>query len=214
MIEAANREHIRPDDVCLYYHIHTTRANGEQYTEANSLIANYKKDPRLLAERPDLVIYKEQAITRCAELLRTLVDGLTRRVNEAVLVPMPTSEPRGTEWRDDRLDRTCKLILEHTEHLRFMPYLDVLMTLQKAHAGGPRNPALIRSNLVWKSEEDVPSDCLVILFDDVLTTGAHFRACKDFVLERSPSCEVMGAFIAIHDWGGRLSAVRRSHKEE
>jgi hypothetical protein len=32
--------------------------------------------------------------------------------------------------------------------------------------------------------------------DDLLTTGSHYRAGKDMILERAPNCRVIGFFVA------------------
>lgn len=39
----------------------------------------------------------------------------------------------------------------------------------------------------------------IVLFDDVLTTGAHFRAYKDIILSHYPFCNVIGIFLAKYD---------------
>ena len=36
----------------------------------------------------------------------------------------------------------------------------------------------------------------IILFDDVVTTGAHFKACKQVIMERFPDKKVVGLFLA------------------
>lgn len=36
----------------------------------------------------------------------------------------------------------------------------------------------------------------IILFDDVLTTGAHFCSCKNLILKMFPNTIIIGVFIA------------------
>jgi predicted amidophosphoribosyltransferase len=36
----------------------------------------------------------------------------------------------------------------------------------------------------------------IMICDDVLTTGSHFRALKDMILEKKPGAKVIGLFIA------------------
>lgn len=40
-----------------------------------------------------------------------------------------------------------------------------------------------------------PPRDLIILFDDVLTTGSHFRACKDLLQEQFLNARIVGLFI-------------------
>ena len=115
--EMANRVNLKADDMCFYYHIHTTQSErGSGFTEANSLIEDFKKTPELLSSRPDLVVWKKDAVTKCARLLWSFLndrDGFFGPY-EPLLVPMPTSRPRGSDCRDDRLDDACGIVAKHT----------------------------------------------------------------------------------------------------
>jgi predicted amidophosphoribosyltransferase len=43
-------------------------------------------------------------------------------------------------------------------------------------------------------QSDVPTNIGIV--DDLLTTGSHFRAIKDKLLERLPHARIVGFFIA------------------
>jgi len=60
-----------------------------------------------------------------------------------------------------------------------------------------RDPAVIRQHLEWRGfGENVPDN--VILVDDVITSGGHFRACVEMIRENHPTTNVVGAFWAAH----------------
>jgi len=57
-------------------------------------------------------------------------------------------------------------------------------------------PADLVANYVIEETLASPEPQLIFVFDDVLTTGAHFRAVKQVLLSRFPSAELIGFFVA------------------
>jgi predicted amidophosphoribosyltransferase len=53
-------------------------------------------------------------------------------------------------------------------------------TVTAAHSGGSRDPVEIMDNFDWTGFENEEPETLVVI-DDVLTTGSHFRAFCDFI---------------------------------
>jgi len=62
-----------------------------------------------------------------------------------------------------------------------------------AHLGGSREVSEIKSLLIL---EDIPMDEFRVFFllDDMITSGAHFIACKDLLVERFPEIRIAGLF--------------------
>jgi len=60
-----------------------------------------------------------------------------------------------------------------------------------------RAPDVIRAHLGWQGFGDnIPAN--VLLVDDVITSGGHFRACVEVIREHHPDVNVIGAFWTAH----------------
>ena len=62
--------------------------------------------------------------------------------------------------------------------------------------GSRKKPEDLRSNYRFDEQQFAQLPQSVGIVDDLLTTGSHFRAMKDMILERSPECRVVGFFVA------------------
>lgn len=62
-----------------------------------------------------------------------------------------------------------------------------MMLIANKGAAGGRNRRLIKDNLKC-SQGRMPG--AVVLVDDVMTSGAHFRACAEFLRERGASVSI------------------------
>ena len=68
-------------------------------------------------------------------------------------------------------------------------------TVTSSHSGGNRNPKSIEANYQFDGFQKNPPD-FILVFDDVLTSGAHFRAFKDFLKKSGYNGKVYGIFLA------------------
>lgn len=94
---------LEPDDVCYYLGEYTAR-RGFAFSETNNLINNLRKpvDRRPLPEWR----YKEAAILTCGRMLR---DALNEEwLEQATLIPMPSSKMQDDPEYDDRLPRILR----------------------------------------------------------------------------------------------------------
>lgn len=57
-------------------------------------------------------------------------------------------------------------------------------------------PEAIKANYEFDEELTGPAPKAIGLFDDLLTTGSHFRAAKTILLERFPGVQITGLFVA------------------
>jgi predicted amidophosphoribosyltransferase len=62
--------------------------------------------------------------------------------------------------------------------------------------GNRKKPAELRANYRFNERQfaNLPESIGVV--DDLLTTGSHYRAVKDMILERAPATRIVGFFIA------------------
>ena len=74
--------------------------------------------------------------------------------------------------------------------------LDVSTGTVPAHRGGSRDVAYLMDNIVVY-EPSQPLD-IVVLIDDILTSGNHYAASRARLRECFPSIMTMGLFLARH----------------
>lgn len=190
---------IGPDDFCYYYLVRTP--GGYDASSANSMIANFKKDLERFGKRPEVMRYKDQAIEDLSCALGDFLNGpymqtLAMAAAPALLVPMPTSIPRTHEFYDYRLDALCDKAALQTRGINARRAFDVRYRMESSHTGGTRSISDLRGAITFSGFSQVPG--MVILVDDVITTGSHYVVCRDLVRARYPNTLVIGLFLAIH----------------
>jgi len=191
-LELHAREHIEEGDKCFYFM--EKEAEGYAKSTANNLINNFKK-PADRRGKPEW-IYKERAIKI---FIKDLCDlGYS---HPYTIIPAPTSKPRGHADWDDRLDQVVDGLASCKTELAVEKALDTNSVLTPAHLGGSRDIDDIKDATVWRGIGTLHGDT-VILVDDVLTTGAHFKAWKEFIMKNDSRVKnVIGLFWTLHIWG-------------
>lgn len=197
-IERWSRYNLEDNDVC--YYLLTRHSGSYSDSETNSRINNFQKDPERFRDRPDVLYYKDREIDRFSMELARLVCALAEEVPGVCLVPMPTSRPEADESYDDRLVRLCRKTVSicrerGIERVSAPNVLHAMERTRKSKAGGSRDPATLAKNIRFDGLEcDLG---LIVLVDDVLTTGAHFAACKGLIRAGGEGAGIVGAFLAL-----------------
>lgn len=190
LLDAAQQpsQYINASDEVYYAREYIPRG-GHSASEANSLIYNLKKTPDRKG-KPEWR-YKEDAIRQFArEIAMLLVDDS----DEWVVAAIPSSKAISDPDYDDRLDQVLKQAATVQPRIRIeTPFVRARSSLA-AHYGGARTPEQIMAELSWRGFSR-PTDHL-ILVDDVLTTGGHFRACSNLVSHHQPAIQIYGVFWA------------------
>ena len=183
-------DHYRLDltDEC-YFIGEYTAGRGYLYSSTNQLILNLKKtiDRRGLPEWA----YKERDIRRAAATLRASLNP--EFLARATFVPVPPSHIVGDPLYDDRMTQVV-LAIDPTVDAREL--VRQTETMQDAHSAEYRpGPEALYSN--YRIDEGFidPPPTVIAVVDDVLTTGAHFKAMKR-VLQGTFDVPVIGIFLA------------------
>jgi hypothetical protein len=191
-------ELIRPDhsyltaeDTCYFLGEYTARG-GHSFSATNSLICNFKKSVEKRGQYQWR--YKEQAIRQSAAAFRCAING--EWFDTATLVPIPPSKAKTDPLYDDRLAWMLQTI-------RPQPPLDIRELIvqrestEAAHHSNNRpRPETLEALYEIDQTLVTPQPQVIGLFDDVLTTGAHFKAAQSLLNTVFPGIRVIGFFIA------------------
>jgi len=183
--------HLGSDDKC-YYLMEYTKGAGYR-TPENSHIHNFKK---LMTQKGKSDWhYKTEAIEIIAKLFRSIYIPMLN-LEEWTLIPIPPSKCIEDPLYDDRMTKLLKRsCLGMACDIR-----EVILTIESreaSHTSSSRaSVAEIRNNLFLDQDQVDELRMNIILFDDVLTSGAHYLACKNIILEKYPDANIYGMFIA------------------
>ena len=188
--------YLRRTDVCHYLGEYAA-GKGMDYSATNSLILDFKMAvPR--GDGVDLSV-KEKAIAAVAAALRRALDGSL--LDGAVFVPVPPSKVRDDDGYDDRLVRMLRAVRPERP-------LDVRELIVQTRSVEPSHVRVARLR-AWEIEElyridgapEAPAaGAVVAVVDDLLTSGAHFRAAQRVLARRFPEIDVVGLFVARRVW--------------
>lgn len=202
-IGVRQREHhiyLTPQHRCYYWGEYTpwayTRGRNAEFSETNSLIADLKVAPDQCGtpewERKlraiDLVGGAFAHFWRWREL-----------ADKCVLVAVPSSRRRDDPLYDNRIEQVLERVRAYSGiPLECVPLLESDGTPQPSHSAEirPRLSQLIRSLSINRTVVPLTPPKMVFLFDDVLTTGAHFAACCTHIQRLFPESRIVGNFVA------------------
>lgn len=188
-IEIHPRTYISESDTCVYFL--EKESEGYSKSDANNIIYNFKKP--MNKKGHDDWKYKIGAIAQFSSMLNNV------KFPKCIIIPAPTSNPRNSANWDDRLDQSVDNISQ--ADVTIVKALDVVSSQTPAHLGGSRNIQDIKNSTIHNSLSQYTDYDTVMLVDDVLTTGAHFKAWKELILENNPNItKVYGLFFALHLW--------------
>ena len=169
-----------------------TARQGYTYSTTNDLIHNIKKTPDRRG-KPEWK-YKEQAILRAATAFRDALANVDAQT--WVFVPVPPSKSRDDPLYDDRMTKMLRAIWpDQPADVREL--IIQTQSTESAHESQER-PTPPRLQARYRIDETVtmPEPAIIAIVDDVLTTGAHFRAASAVLKARFPAVRLAGLFIA------------------
>jgi len=190
-----------PDDECYYlFDFYPSRRYG--FDAGNDLVKNLKR--RVDRSDGPALNRKDWAMRDVANLLRPALAALFDPAN-TTFVPVPPSATRSSPLYDDRVAhllwlacpaagdiRELIVCREEREPVHFSAERPSAEELFANYAlgeggGGSGAPAAVAAGPVRER---------IVVFDDVITSGNHFVACKRFLLGHFPGRRVAGVFVA------------------
>lgn len=204
LLDKANLDeyrYISPDDKCLYIWERMSQVKAGEWDDypANNLISNLQIPVSCKTDNPSRYKHKATAIQYAAQalsqLLKDLRDGFT-------CVPVPPSKVAQDAGYDARLLRVLKAIQPPLGDIR------ELLLLTRNHDSKQKglSPQDRMQDYAINESQASPGPKVIVVFDDVLTTGSHFKAIKYLLQKRFPSASIYGIFLT--------RAVRQSTDED
>jgi hypothetical protein len=198
--EAVRAEYyyIEAEDTCFYIwermsHLWSSgqRPDYTQYP-VNQLISNLQILPSFKNLYPKRHYWKELAVKYAANALAALIPDDWRKL-DLTFVPVPPSKPADDPEYDVRLLTTLKAVRPKLKDVRPLVVLDGESFDSKQKGLHPRDRAEH-----YSIDEDFadPEPEIIMLFDDILTTGCHFKAMEIVLKERFPDVAIYGLFLA------------------
>ena len=177
---------------CYFFYEFTPRKLAG-YSQGNQLIRNLKKSVtrRLQADYK----YKSQAIADSAALLNSVFKLGESVLSKAIVSPIPPSKILGHPEYDDRMLQIAQGACHGTggSCIELLRQTESYATAHHQQAGSRPKPSDLEA--IYEMANDLTRP-VVILVDDVLTTGSHFVAARNVILNAHPNTRVIGFFMA------------------
>lgn len=160
----------------------------------NQVINNFKK-PMERKEKNEWY-FKEQAILKIAYWL--ISTTCWDKIKTATWVPMPPSKAKSDSMYDDRLLRVLLKMKETEASLDIRELIFSKSSRQAAHEPGATRPKVSdhKKNFEIDESKIKPRPNAIILFDDIITSGAHFTAAQNLLRNEFPTIPIIGIFVA------------------
>lgn len=181
-------KHLDSSDICWYAHDFIGGA-GFRGGAVNSNILNFKKKPKDSWQH-----YRTQSIHKFALDSSGLFDCSGN--NSYFVTAIPSSKAKNDPEYDNRFEDFFNQLQKYCPCVNVTWPITVINSTEASHRmSGARNPEAIMKNYQFNGFGGLKPTNLVV-FDDVLTSGAHFRAYKDFLIKNGFQGKVFGVFWA------------------
>lgn len=195
--------YLQSEDQCYYL---CEYISGSDYSESkgvNQLIHNLKK--KMTTQGTREWAYKEEAIEECAAMLRQCVGR--RQIEEwsdengrVVFVPVPPSSIKTDTEYDDRLWHILRLAffkVDWQAKIRKIVYQckSTRSSYLSSRIENRLKPSELEKNYAIDEKCMKPPPDKVIIFDDAIASGAHFKAMQSTLEKQYPGLETYGLFI-------------------
>lgn len=183
----SRHRYLNENDECYYFYDYTV-GQGYEGSTPNQFILNFKKS--VLREGQQDYKYKRQAINKAGALLAEF------RFSQWNFVPVPPSKTKDHPEYDSRLIDTLQIASQANNSILWREFIELQTSHNATHSqdGDRKTPEQLESLYTFHPFQSNRSNFIV--FDDVVTSGAHFKAIKNIILRHHPQAIVRGLFLA------------------
>lgn len=193
--ESTRQDHcyITPDDHCAYYGEYTAR-RGYSHSTTNQLVWDLK----VAINKTNQLCYKRNSVAQIAKVLQQTISN----PQDLVFVPVPPSKAKTDPLYDDRMTEILRLYQAAVPQVDYRELVVQNTTTRASHESGDRLSSDELAAL-YSIDESLSSNLRtsIIIFDDMLTTGSHFKAMQSVLSQRYPQQRFGGLFIARRVFG-------------
>ena len=188
--------YLNVDDSIYYFEEYRS---GDGYAgNGNSLIFNLKKSVE--KKGTDEWNYKEKAIIDMAVLLAEEMDNGKVGKRKIYWIPIPPSKIRTDPLFDDRNYRILTLATAMSSSRQHF-IVDALHQNSNRESFSSNTDkrdikTLVSNYLMNDIPNYDPKIDMIVIFDDVLTTGCHFKAVEEVILNKYDNAKIIGVFVA------------------
>lgn len=198
LIDETNRSdhpYLEAGDRCFYFGEYFA---GKSYKggPTNQLVFNFKCKPTVAAANTGRAHYKNQAVQTIANGMRRVIGQ--QNAERYTWVPIPSSKATGDPDYDDRLLRTLRIAFQgYNADIR-----PLIRQTESTPADHEQECRLTRDALHAVLEVDMailqlaPLREGIILVDDVLNSGKHFKESQRRLRHAIPDIAIAGIFVA------------------
>lgn len=196
---------LKENDECYFLFEYTPKA-GFGYSIGNQLISNLKKSPKKRG-KPEYH-FKSVAIAQCGSFLSlTLTPDV---IKSATFVPVPCSKSIDDDEYDDRMELVCRAIGPEVDVRNIVFQQQSTIASHSAPDGGRLTIQQLEKNYRIDETKCTPRPKSIIIIDDMLTTGAHFKAMQHVLDEYFwGTVPIKGIFIARRKLPDRAAYIMR-----
>lgn len=167
---------------------------GYNISDTNNLVQNFKMGCNVEDKR---LYYRTNAIKQFANELLELFRS--DNFKKQTIIVIPSSKIKSDPKYDDRMDKVCE-ILKENEDIQ----IQIIEPIRRKQSRQARHTSDIRRNidteyqeLEWISNDALSQGVTVILLDDIITSGASFKACQKIITEHWSDVNIIGVFWAV-----------------
>jgi len=183
---------LEKSDLCFFLGEYAAR-QGYQFSEMNQLVYNLKK-PLSVIDQPHWS-YKEKSINQIADLIISL--KAWQKLKDCLWIPIPPSKVTSHKEYDNRLTKVLIKIKEKEPNFSFSEILVSKENRDSAHLGAKRLGITEHiNNLSIDQSKIISTQKPIIIFDDVITSGASFKAAQILLKKIYPDSTIVGFFVA------------------
>lgn len=187
LITVSSIPYLIPDDECIYANDYISKT-GFHGGQVNDCIINFKKPPGAPGQQ-----HRTRAINKIALDASELFDCESGRTY--AVTAMPSSKSKSDPSYDNRFEDLFQLLKTFSPCINIIWPVTAKNSVMPSHQNGPRDPKVLKNNYNFNGFAGSEPEFLIV-FDDVLTSGAHFRAYKDFITQSGYQGKVFGVFWA------------------
>jgi HAD superfamily hydrolase (TIGR01549 family) len=171
-----------------YYFIEYTKGKRFDYSDANGFISNLKKSP--LVRGTMQWQHKIKALNDAARTLRAKLPAEWR--SDSTFVPIPPSKAKNHPEYDDRMTQILAKIGVDMREL-----VHQAASMAATHVSTQRHSVdQLAENYRINEDETNPEPTHIVIVDDMITAGSHFRAICKVLRRRFPKVPISGVFLA------------------